>query len=354
MYYLGENTIDLTIKLIEEIEQKKKNINSDYKKLEQYSKIRNVLDNTSKLYYEERANVLNYLENYEDIKKEDYDKVLVNIKLLNTHNFYGRINDEELYSFYCDFIDLEGNDDSITTIYNYKSRKSDSSLFDIPVINETKSIIDDNEFINTYSFTLSKYKDLLELKEELDRYTKLKDLINSRHVTSNKKVAFKIEMKEIGKKIRLLRNSVEEFYELHPDIKEFIYSNIKISGKVDLNDMTLYSISYFEGIYMTKVLRQLYEDLKIKNLKSINFGNIIANCLTVKIQGICTDILDNSAIFKQSYILKVIDSIYPNFRRELTIALKNNDEERINYLKSLIIDTLYLDDSDYEYIPKKR
>jgi len=58
--------------------------------------------------------------------------------------------------------------------------------------------------------------------------------------------------------------------------------------------------------------------------------------------------------FKQNYILNFIDSIYPDYRRELTIALKDNDKERINYLESLLIDTLYLDDNDYEYIPKKR
>jgi len=110
---------------------------------------------------------------------------------------------------------------------------------------------------------------------------------------------FKSEMKVLGKRIRSLRNSVEEFYETNPEIKEFIYSNIIITSKVDLNDMTLYSISYFEGIYMNKVLEKLYEELIIKNQKSINYGNTIANCLTVKIQSVCTGILESSTILNK-------------------------------------------------------
>ena len=122
MYYIGENTIDLIIKLIDEIEEKKEIINADYKKLKQYSKIKNMLDKTSKQYYKERNDVLEYLENYENISKEDYGNVISNIKSLNIHKYYGRINDNEISTFFCDLIDLEDENSSITNIYTYNNR----------------------------------------------------------------------------------------------------------------------------------------------------------------------------------------------------------------------------------------
>ena len=305
MYYIGENTIDLIIKLIDEIEEKKEIINADYKKLKQYSKIKNMLDKTS---------------NYENISKEDYGNVISNIKSLNIHKYYGRINDNEISTFFCDLIDLEDENSNITNIYTYKQKITDISLFTIPIVNETNSIYMDNNYVNTYISVYSKYDYLIKLKDVMAKYNKLKKLIDSKNIKNSEREKYKYQLKECSIQMRTLKNIILDFYKENPDIENYIKSNIKTKGKITWIDMIKYSVVYFEKIYIPNTLKQLYEELKIKNEKSINYGNTINNCLIVKTENIGNDILDTSTFFKEGYILKYIDSIYPGLREERELA----------------------------------
>ena len=224
---------------------------------------------------------------------------------------------------------------------------TDISLFTIPIVNETNSIYMDNNYVNTYISVYSKYDYLIKLKDVMAKYNKLKNLIDSKNIKNSEREKYKYQLKECSIQMRTLKNIILDFYKENPDIENYIKSNIKTKGKITWIDMIKYSVVYFEKIYIPNTLKQLYEELKIKNEKSINYGNTINNCLIVKTENIGNDILDTSTFFKEGYILKYIDSIYPGLREELISSLKMNDIEKINYLESIIVNTIYLDDNDY-------
>lgn len=348
MYYIGENSIDLIIKLIDEIENKKKTINKYYKRLNNYKKIKDMLDRTSMQYFKERDEVLNYLKNYKDINPDEYSKITHNIRALNNHNYYGRINDNDISTFISDEIDLDNTNDCIIDIYTYKEKITDNILFIIPRVSETMKISDDSNFMNAFISVYTKYEYIIKLKDTMIRYNKLKKLINSNKVNRMEKEKYKHELKQCGIQMRTLKNIVLGFFEENPELEIEIKSYIKSDKKITWIEIIKYAIPYFRKIYIPRVLKQLSEELELKNKKSVNYCDTIINYLYTKSENVGNNILDTATKFNQGYILNYMDSIYPGIKEELVNSLKTNNIERINYLESIIINTLYLEDNDYD------
>ena len=347
MFYLGENTIKLIASLLEEIDYKKEMINDKYNKLYNLLKIKKLLTKSSTIYIKERNDVLEYLNNNNEIDPHQFNYLLRTIRELNSHSFYRGIDDDLIYASYSDYTDLFDYKKDIMELCIFKNKDSNTSLFTIPIISETSKISSDKEFIDRLVSVNSQYMYFSKLKEYIDKCSLLKIKLKDRFSSSEEKIHYEQELKRYSSEMRTLKDETKKFFKENKDIEERILRG-KPNKKLNWIDVINYSIIFYRNVYIKEVLEDAYNELLIKNNNSKIYCEKVLESLDNSINSIKNDIFNLSNNFKQEYILNYVDSIYPGIKNNLIDSLYNNN--KIEQLKIVILNTIYLEDIEYEEI----
>ena len=350
IYGLGENTKNLIIKLLDEIDNKKKNIKENRRLIEQYLKLVKLLNKIIPLYENERAEVLDFLKNYNDSGLKEYDCLCTKIKEINSHSLNKGIKDDSILSRFSYILSFLENGDFVddTNAICFTDKKSNIELLNIPLVNETCAIYNDNDFLNEYRNVNNQYKYFIKLKEFINKYLSYQASLKNKKLTITERSCIKNEISFYSKEIRITKSIIKDFLDEDPSLKKKLFDMFDNNEKMIWSKLVDNAIDFYENTYLKETIDNLADTLEEKNQKSKVYCNNIKICLYQKIQNKTDLIKDDATFFEQKYILDYIDSIYPGIKMELIDSLISCDIERINYLKSVIAGTLYLEDTDYE------
>ena len=350
IYGLGENTKDLIIKLLNEIDNKTKNIEENRRLIEQSIKLTKLLNKTIPQYQREREEVLEFLKEYNNLNVKEYDSLCTKIKEINNHSIIIGIKDDSIISRFAELITLTGdmNDFNEQSVLSFVDKKSNTTLFDIPVVNETINIYKDNDYLKEYRKVNTQYKYFIKLKEFINKYLNYKEMLKNNKLTNIERNDIKREMSFYSKEIRTTKAIIMDFLEEDSKLKQRLFNLFNDDERMLWTKLTDYTIKFYEDTYFIETIDNLVNVLEENNSKSKLYCDNLKISLYQKIQSRTDLIKEEATEFKQNYILNYIDNIYPGFTIELNDSLVKCDKERIKYLKSIIANTLYLEDTDYE------
>lgn len=366
-YGLTDNMEMMINNLIIELKSKFKSIKENKQKLFLLEYLSSKLKENNEVYGKEREAILDYLKSYDG----DYLDLVESIKKLCGANFYYINNDDELIKTLR--VEVIGLEEELEYTYaeNYYDKNNGTSIYYIPILNQTNRVDYDNEFMNLIKYDIeSNYGKLIKLNNILlelnateKRINELNDILNrelkiinwngftaydeaqikENEIASAELGKLKYKYDVLSKKYKDLKYIIIEYLDKYPELKDKVINKLN-AEKVSIKAIIPVVFELYKSYLLPKLLNDATTLLEQRNKESKEYCQELLSKLDNTILDLKASIKKDEEYFNDIFILNVLDCIYFGLKDETLCSL--NTSNSINSIINTIEQVIYLDDTE--------